>query len=55
MEKAVREIQEVEEREKTKRIPSEKEFLQVMDDRFSPEVHQKLKAGKVGIAGLGGR
>ena len=30
------------------------DFDQVMDDRFSPEIHKKLKEGKVGIAGLGG-
>ena len=26
------------------------DFDQVMDDRFSPEIHKKLKEGKVGIA-----
>lgn len=30
------------------------DFDQVMDGRFSPEIHKKLKEGKVGIAGLGG-
>lgn len=54
MQKAERGKHEAEERKKTEGIPSEKEFLQVMDDRFSPEVYEKLKAGKVGIAGLGG-
>ena len=28
------------------------DFDQVMDDRFSPEIHKKLKEGKVGIAAL---
>ena len=35
-------------------IPSKEEFSKVMDRRFTPEVYEKLKAGKVGIAGLGG-
>lgn len=36
------------------RIPSREDFSQVMDKRFSAAVYEKMKAGKVGIAGLGG-
>lgn len=35
-------------------IPSKKEFEKIMDQRFSTEVYEKMKAGRVGIAGLGG-
>ena len=35
-------------------IPSKEEFSNVMDARFTPEVYERLKAGRVGIAGLGG-
>lgn len=35
-------------------MPSCEEFKNVMDDRFSPEIHEKLKKSRVGIAGLGG-
>jgi len=35
-------------------IPSPQEFEKVMDERFSPTVHEKLRRGRVGIAGLGG-
>ncbi len=40
--------------EGTKGIPSKEDFSAIMDKRFSPEVYDRLKAGKVGIAGLGG-
>ena len=35
-------------------IPSREEFTKIMDSRFSSEVYEKMKAGRVGIAGLGG-
>lgn len=35
-------------------VLSEEELDQAKDSRFSPEIHQKLKAASVGIAGLGG-
>ncbi|MGI6010738.1 MAG: sulfur carrier protein ThiS adenylyltransferase ThiF [Ruminococcus sp.] len=35
-------------------FPSEGELDKAKDSRFSPEIHQKLKAASVGIAGLGG-
>jgi thiamine biosynthesis protein thiF len=36
------------------KIPSEAEFDAVKDERFSPQIYEKLKRAKVAIAGLGG-
>ena len=38
----------------TKKFPSASEFDKVKDDRFSHDVHQKLKQASVAIAGAGG-
>jgi len=35
-------------------IPSREDIKNIMDIRFSKEIHEKLKNAKVGIAGLGG-
>lgn len=35
-------------------IPTREEINQIMDIRFSEDVHNKLKKAKVGVAGLGG-
>ena len=37
-----------------KGIPSREEFVKIMDSRFSSSVYEKMKAGRIGIAGLGG-
>lgn len=38
----------------TKKFPSDSEFDKAKDDRFSHDVHQKLKRTSVAIAGVGG-
>ena len=35
-------------------IPTREEMKRVMDERFTPEIHEKLKNARVAVAGLGG-
>ena len=36
------------------RIPTREEIRQICDQRFSPEVYEKMQAASAAIAGLGG-
>ena len=54
MDKTVFEPRERGPQERVMRTPSEAEFDAVKDERFSPQIYEKLKRAKVAIAGLGG-
>ena len=54
MDKTVFEPRERGPQEREMRTPSEAEFDAVKDERFSPQIYEKLKRAKVAIAGLGG-
>ena len=54
MDKTVFEPRERGHQEREMRTPSEAEFDAVKDERFSPQIYEKLKRAKVAIAGLGG-
>ena len=36
------------------KVPTKEEINQIIDIRFSNEIHEKLKNAKVAVAGLGG-
>lgn len=54
MDKTVFEPLERGPQEREMKVPSEAEFDAVKDERFSPQIYERLKIAKVAIAGLGG-